>query len=47
MILQNSLRRVGGSVLINTSPSNIFPALFLLERFHRIVCQAEFGCFEH
>ena len=46
MISQNISRRVVGSVLINISPSNIFPTMLLLERFHQ-ACQAVFGHCEH
>ena len=39
MILQNIWRRVVGNVLINISPSNIFPNMLLPQRFH-LHCQA-------
>ena len=35
MISQNISRGVLGSVLINISPSNIFPTILLLERFYQ------------
>ena len=35
MISQNISRRVLGNVLNNISPSNIFPTMFLLERFYQ------------
>ena len=41
MILQNIWRRVFGHVLINISPPNIFPNMFLSEIFHTELS----GCF--
>ena len=35
MILQSILRRVVGYVLMNISPSNIFPTMLLFARFHQ------------
>ena len=37
--LQKILRRIVGNVLINISPSNIFPTKLLPERFY-LICQA-------
>ena len=37
MILQNIWWKIVAYVLNNISPSNIFPILFLLARFHHII----------
>ena len=44
MILQIISRRVVLSVLMNTSPSNVFPILLLAE-IHSQKCQAIIGCY--